>query len=114
MAPAIDLEISGYNRRHSANRAAFPNELRRFANEITAHFGRSPVIYTTEDFRGEYLAGTVIERLWFPSFVFRPRSEWVFWQFSPRGRIPGIHGFTDLNVFNGDAEAFNVFVYGTQ
>jgi lysozyme len=28
-------------------------------------------------------------------------SNWVFWQFSDKGRVKGIEGDVDLNVFNG-------------
>ena len=36
--------------------------------------------------------------------------EWVFWQYSHKGRLNGYSGkekFIDLNVFNGSKEYFN-------
>ena len=30
----------------------------------------------------------------------------AFWQLTPEGRVRGIHGEVDVNVFNGDKEEF--------
>jgi len=32
---------------------------------------------------------------------FKDKRDWILWQYSNRGRIEGIDGFVDLNVFNG-------------
>ena len=31
------------------------------------------------------------------------KDRWVIWQFSNRGRVEGIPGFTDKNVLKGDS-----------
>ena len=36
----------------------------------------------------------------------RRRAPWRLWQYHNRGRVDGIRGPEDLNVFEGDAEAF--------
>lgn len=36
---------------------------------------------------------------------------WIIWQHSHRGRVPGISGATDLNVFAGDSAAFAAFCH---
>ena len=52
--------------------------------------------------------------LWVRSIYFRPsrdlRDEWIFWQYADRGRVAGIEGFVDLNVFNGGPEQFRAFL----
>ena len=37
---------------------------------------------------------------------FRPYVKLAFWQLTPEGRVRGIHGEVDVNVFNGDKEEF--------
>ena len=52
--------------------------------------------------------------LWVRSIYFRPsrkvRGDWLFWQYADRGRVAGIEGFVDLNVFNGGPEQFRAFL----
>ena len=31
---------------------------------------------------------------------------WVFWQYTGTGRVPGVKGDADINVFKGDAKAW--------
>jgi lysozyme len=37
-------------------------------------------------------------------------KEWAFWQYANRGRLYGIEGFVDFNVFSGSPEEFLEFV----
>ena len=37
---------------------------------------------------------------------FRPYVKLAFWQLTPEGRVRGIHGDVDINVFNGNQEEF--------
>ncbi|MBI5497228.1 MAG: SH3 domain-containing protein [Deltaproteobacteria bacterium] len=36
-------------------------------------------------------------------------SQWAIWQYSDSGRIPGLTGNFDVNVFNGDEDALRAF-----
>lgn len=38
--------------------------------------------------------------------------QWVMWQHSHRGRVDGVKGDVDLNVFHGDSAAFAAFANG--
>ena len=106
LPPAIDLEFSGLNRQRRPARQKFAHELAVFHDALAAHYGKIPVIYTTSDFKEEYLRSMSIERLWIREIFTEPRlghEPWIFWQFSPRGRMKGMRGYVDLNVFNGTA-----------
>jgi lysozyme len=110
LPPAIDLEISGYNvdRTESANDLA--KELSVFFDMVSAHYGKSPVIYTTYDFRKRYLKKMSLDRLWIREIIAKPRQNWMFWQFSERGRVQGIEGFVDLDVFHGSGPEFEALL----
>jgi len=112
LPPAVDVEIWG----NSADRPAvadFQRELSAFIAKVRQHYGTEPVIYAARDFRSRYLAGFPQPRLWLRAVVASPRlagiSHWTFWQFSERGRIPGINGFVDRNAFDGTPEEFAAF-----
>ena len=106
LPPAIDLEISGYNRRHAQPVAQFQRELADFVADVSARYGKVPVVYTTPDFQRDYLQGVPLERLWIREVFWRPAEPWLFWQFTPRGRVRGVTGFVDVNVFRGTRAEF--------
>lgn len=46
--------------------------------------------------------------LWICSFTDPPvKAKWTFWQFTHSGRVPGIKGDVDLDVFNGTRAEFD-------
>jgi lysozyme len=103
LPPAIDLEFSGWNTSHPQSAKDFQREFSAFWDALLARYGTEPVVYTTKDFRKQYLAQMPIDRLWIREVIIKPSPPWMFWQFSPRGKVPGVSTFVDLNVFNGSA-----------
>ena len=109
LPPAIDLEFSGYNKDRRPSAEDFQRELAIFWDAIVTHYKKVPVVYTTADFQKQCLTRMPIERLWIREVVVKPRAKWIFWQFSPRGRVRGVSTFVDLNVFNGALAEFEKF-----
>ena len=108
LPPAIDLEYVG-NSSARPSPEDFQEQLAVFMNAIRKEYGREPVIYTAGDFAGHYLQGIPIKRPWVRAVVFGPGDvAWVFWQFTERARVPGINGFVDMDVFNGDSTGFRL------
>jgi lysozyme len=110
LPPAIDLEFSGLNKERRPSPADFQRELSAFWDAIVLRYGKAPVVYTASDFQSQYLSKMPLEYLWIRKVISSPRQPWKFWQFSSRGRVPGISTFVDLDVFDGtlaDFEKFN-------
>lgn len=65
--------------------------------------GHRVMLYTNKDGYEEYVAGRLVDfPLWIASMTELDKSiDWQFWQYSHRGRVDGISGAVDLNVFNG-------------
>jgi lysozyme len=101
LPPAIDLEFSGYNKNRRPTSESFRRELSIFYDALCTRYHTTPVVYTTRDFQEQYLARMPIERLWIREVLTTPRRSWLFWQFTPRGRVKGVATFVDLNVFSG-------------
>lgn len=69
-----------------------------------------PILYTNQRFFNRYIAGQLTG---YPIWIARysswrdPALEkgqvWQFWQYGNRGRLDGIDGDVDFNVFNGSA-----------
>jgi lysozyme len=41
---------------------------------------------------------------------YKPDVKLAVWQLSPNGRVDGIHGEVDINVFNGYQSQFDEFI----
>jgi len=83
-------------------------------------YGVKPVIYTNLKFYYRYLAGQFDD---YPYWIARygtkeptvgPGLQLVFWQYGDRGRVAGIEGYVDLNVFYGNQEAFEALLIREQ
>jgi len=87
-----------------------------FLDRIEAYYGRKPMIYTTVDFHRDNLEGYFGEyTFWVRSVADHPDNiyngrEWDFWQYTGTGRVPGIEGDTDINVFAGDRKDWKAWV----
>jgi lysozyme len=111
LPPAIDLEFSG-NCRRKPTPAAFKREVTAFIKEIAHRYPDPPVLYVSQEVYKRYLEGHrqeyPVHRLWIVDVVKKPRGtpcvDWTFWQYAALGKVPGIKGPTDMNVFCGSPE----------
>lgn len=106
LPPAVDLEFGG----NCAARPA-PDDLAReiaaFGAELSKTDDRLPLFYLTPEFYSAYFVtpGATFpnHRLWIRSVFGEPAqspcTEWTIWQFAENGRVSGIAGPVDLNVF---------------
>jgi lysozyme len=116
LPPALDLEFAG-----NCSRAPDWNDLSRELGEflalVRAADGREPVLYTTREFFDAYLRDAPDQfrssPLWIRDIFGSPDwlagRAWTVWQYADRGRVRGIAGPVDLNVFQGDAAAWTIF-----
>lgn len=106
---AIDLEFGG-NCAPGPNRLDIETELAIFEAAVGAHYGQTSVIYATREFYEDRLAGAVLDNpLWLRSLLRQPsyaRQPWTFWQYHNRGRVDGVTGPVDRNVFYASEAEF--------
>lgn len=87
-------------------------EMKVFLSLIERHYGKKPIIYTTPDFfEDNALASFKGYGWWLRATNEHPDSKydgnpWVFWQYTGTGRVPGVTGDADINVFKGDAKSW--------
>ncbi len=112
LPPAIDLEFGG-NSRIRPSPQDFEKELNEYIKIIRDYYNLPPIIYTTYDFNKKYLSRINISieyYLWIRNIFFEPGKldgrDWTFWQFKSRGRVKGIKGFADINVFRYSEDEF--------
>lgn len=111
LAPVVDLEFVG-NCSQRPIKERFIKELSEYIERIESHYGVKPVFYTAYGFHEQYLKTEELEQyaIWIRDIFRRPKQlghgKWVFWQYADRGRVEGIQGPVDLNVFSGSMEEF--------
>lgn len=116
LPPVIDLEFGG-NCSARPPKEEVLSEIADFARIVKQKYGRTPIIYATRQSYESFLEDEDIEYpIWIRNVYHKPTlpdgKEWAFWQYANRGRLYGIAGFVDFNVFNGSPEEFEVFVSG--
>ncbi len=110
MAIAVDLEYAG-NSKVRPTKEEFQKEFKKFL-DVLATQNAKPILYTTYEFYNDYLYPELIEDpIWIRDVNSKPNKDikWYLWQYNPRGRVDGIRGPVDLNVFNGTQKEFRNF-----
>ena len=108
LPPAIDVEVSG-----ARSRTQVTNAIRVWVDRVRARLGVEPIVYTSPELWRDLTGNADLstQPLWIAHYdTDCPRvppewSEWVFWQHSKTGVVPGIQGPVDLDVFNGAPDA---------
>lgn len=103
----VDLEFGGNCGRVPAP-ADLRGELDAFLARVEPARGRRVMFYVTAEFLDAYGAALPPRALWRRSLLREPEplARWVLWQYHNRGRVDGIDGPVDLDVFFAGPEAF--------
>lgn len=105
MPPVIDIEeTNGLTKQDIVQR------LQTMVDVLEEHYGVKPILYTGAHFYKRYLSEQFhAYPLWIAHYktaIPRVSREWQFWQHSETGRVNGIKGYVDFNVFDGDSTQF--------
>ncbi len=78
-----------------------------------------PIIYTYYKFKERYLSAPVfddypywIAHYYVPKVAYQ--GAWKFWQHTDAGRLPGIKGYVDFNIYNGSFYDLRHLTIGNQ
>ena len=117
----LDMEWNAHSKtcRHRPDRETILRDMRHFLDEMEKHYGKRPVIYSSVDFHRDRMVGQLKnEEFWLRSVAAHPtrayigRDDWVFWQYTAEGRVPGIKGNVDRNTFYGTKSQFRKWLRG--
>ena len=109
LPPVLDLE---WNNDSPTCSQRLPREealekIRVLLKSMEYHTGKRPVIYTDINFHRDVLEGEFRNHeFWLRSVAAEPQERFrnrpfAFWQYTATGRVPGVRGDVDRNVFNG-------------
>jgi len=122
LPPVLDMEWTPTSPtcRTRNSPAYIRSEAQIFIAALQAHYGQRPILYTAIDFFEDNQMWRVKGAdFWLRSVKAHPSDlyngqNWTFWQYSGTGKVPGIAGQTDLNVFNGSAQDWQTWLAASQ
>lgn len=111
LPPVLDVEPTDAQIAAMGGAARMWAGVKAWVERVAAAAGTRPVLYVSQSFIDRYFAAAPREVRDCPVWVarysaFRPSVRLLHWQLTPRGRVRGITGEVDINVYNGEASAF--------
>jgi lysozyme len=109
LPPVLDLEWNhaSITCPKTVPRAVALEKIHKMLEIMEYHTGKRPIIYTDINFHRDVLEGELKGyEFWLRSVAAEPHERyenrpWTFWQYTATGRVPGIDGNVDRNVFVG-------------
>lgn len=102
LPPVLDVETVG-----NYGKDSLCLEVKTWLQKVERYYGVKPIIYTSRKFKEQYLNDNFFDTypFWIAHYYVDSltyKGRWDFWQHTDMGRLPGIKGHVDLNVYNGD------------
>ena len=102
LPPVLDVEVID-----GVSKQQLLNGVKNWLETVEIHYGVKPILYTNLKFYNQLLAGHFDDYpIWIARYNDRQPTlacgrDWQFWQYGNRGRLDGIQGYVDFNVFYG-------------
>ena len=115
LPPVLDLEPTEAQIREMGGEQRMFREVLRWLHIVEQRRGKRPVLYVGQQFVNKHLvnAPDALKKydVWIARYgEFKPYVHLLHWQLTPYGRVKGIHGEVDVNVFNGTKSQFRDYL----
>lgn len=112
--PVLDVEPSDAQIAQIGGGEVLLKRVRQWLELVERRTGKRPVLYVNQMFVNKYLSGAddikQLYNIWIARYgEYKPDVKLVYWQLTPEGRVNGITGPVDINVFNGFQGQFEDF-----
>ena len=114
LPPVLDVELTSQQIARMGGKNALYREIQAWLDEVEKATGKKPILYVSQRFIEKYLHNGPSKLLTYNVWIarygeYRPYVKLLYWQLTPFGRVKGIHGEVDINVFNGNKEQFEQY-----
>ncbi|AXK19372.1 GH25 family lysozyme [Bacillus sp. COPE52] len=114
LPPVIDVEFYAHKKDNPPQREDVEKELTAVVKMLEKHYDKKVILYATQEAYDLYIKDAYPQcDIWIRSVLTKPslsdERNWMFWQYTNRGRLRGYNGkvkYIDLNVFYGNEEEF--------
>lgn len=115
LPPVLDVEPSEAQIKKIGGESALFHRVRIWLRMVEKKCGRKPILYISQQFMNRHLvnAPDLLRnyQVWIARYgEYKPDARLVFWQLCQDGKVSGIHGEVDINVFNGYQQAYGKFL----
>lgn len=115
LPPVLDIEPSDGDIAKMGGAKVLFSNIRAWLQAVEKFCGVKPILYINQRFVNKWLPEAPdIKRdykIWIARYgEYKPDVKLVMWQLSPDGRVKGITGEVDINVFNGYQAQFDEFI----
>lgn len=115
LPPVLDVEHKPKNQSDED----FKYSVLRWLHLVENHYQVKPIIYTYFKFKTRYLSDPVFDQYpyWIAHYYvdsLEYQGAWKFWQHTDVGRLPGIKGNVDFNIYNGSYYDLRQMTIGSQ
>ena len=112
--PVLDVEPSIAQIEQIGGGEELLKRVRQWLQIVELRTGKRPILYINQMFINKYMvnADDIKQRynVWIARYgEYKPDVKLVYWQLTPEGRVDGITGPVDINVFNGFQGQFDEF-----
>ncbi len=113
--PVLDVEPSEKQIEQMGGDEPLMQRIRTFMQIVEKRTGMKPILYVSQMFINKHMANAAdIKKqynVWIARYgQYKPDVRLVYWQLCPDGKVDGITGDVDINVFNGYQGQFDEFV----
>ena len=115
LPPVLDIEHMPKDR----SVEDFQRDVLTWLHIVEDRYHVKPIIYTYYKFKENYLDAPVFDDYpyWIAHYYVDKveyKGTWHFWQHTDAGKLPGIKGYVDFNIFNGSFYALKKLTIGNQ
>ena len=115
LPPVLDVEHKPKNQTDEE----FKNSVIQWLDMVEKHYKVKPIIYTYFKFKTRYLNDSIFDQYpyWIAHYYvdsLEYQGKWKFWQHTDVGRLPGIKGNVDFNIYNGSYYDLRQMTIGSQ
>lgn len=115
LPPVLDIEPSKSQIEQMGGADNMFRHIRTWLKMVEKRIGIKPILYVNQMFVNNYLVDqTDLKRdyrIWIARYSeYKPDLRLTYWQLCPDGRVTGIQGDVDINVFNGYKSQFEEYL----
>ena len=118
LPPVLDVEPTDAQIKMMGGEEKMFAHIRTWLKMVERYCGVKPILYVNQMFVNKHLSKqTDLKRnygVWIARYSeYKPDVKLTYWQLCPDGRVAGIQGDVDINVFNGYQSQFETFLEET-
>lgn len=115
MPPVLDVEPTKKQIEACGGVSVMWTNIKAWLRTVEQHTGTRPILYVSQIFVNRYLPLAPDVKKNYPVWIarygqYKPDIRLAIWQLCEDGKVNGIHGFVDINVFNGYNDEFSQFM----